>query len=266
MIFHSSFEYSYLWLPFIGFTIGLLASMMGSGGGFFFLPVLILFFGVPAHIAVTTSLAATLPICIAGSYGHYRNGNTDIQTALVFIIAGILGSVIGANLTRKVSAGQLKNGFGIYTILIAIPIFINNRKMKTDGTGEKELPHKHSFKSMSKGSVYGLLAGVITGTFGTNGVAPVLAGLFSLHMPVKQIVGTSILIVLVNTISALCAHFMVGEIDLTLVYWLASGAIAGAFAGPKILSGIKIGRAENRIRIWYAVTMIVFGVIIILAK
>jgi uncharacterized membrane protein YfcA len=266
MIFHSTFEYSYLWLPLIGFTIGLLASMMGSGGGFFFLPVLILFFGVPAQVAVTTSLAATLPICIAGSYGHYRNGNTDVHIALVFIIAGIFGSVIGASLTRKVSAGQLKNGFGIYTILIAIPIFINRWKMKTDGTGEKELPHKHSFKSMSKGSVYGLLAGVITGTFGTSGSAPVLAGLFSLHMPVKLVVGTSILIVLVNTISALGTHFIVGEIDLTLVYFLASGAIAGAFAGPKILAGIKVGRAESYIRIWYAVAMVVFGIIIILAK
>jgi len=266
MIFHSTFEYGYLWLPLIGFIIGLLASMMGSGGGFFFPPVLILFFGVPAQVAVTTSLAATLPICLAGSYGHYRNGHTDLNTALVFIIAGILGAVAGAGLTRIVTASQLKIGFGIYTILIAIPIFINSRKMKMDGTGEKELPQKHGFKSMSKRSVYGLLAGVITGTFGTSGVAPVLAGLFSLNMPVKMVAGTSILIVLVNTVSALVAHFIVGEIDLTLVYFLASGAIIGAFTGPKILAGIEIGRAESRIRIWYAMAMIVFGLIIILAK
>lgn len=261
MIFHSTFEYGYLWLPLIGFTIGLLASMTGSGGGFFFLPVLILFFGVPAQVAVTTSLAATLPICIAGSYGHYRKGNTDVHTALVFIIAGILGAVTGAGLTRIVSDGQLKKGFGIYTILIAIPIFINSRNREKEG--ETPITQRHSFKSMTKGSIYGLLAGVITGTFGTSGVAPVLAGLFSLRMPVKAVVGTSILIVLVNTVSALCAHFIVGEIDLTLVYFLASGAIAGAFAGPKILAGIKVGRAESRIRIWYAIAMIVFGIIII---
>lgn len=266
MIFHSTFEYGYLWLPLIGFIIGLLASMMGSSGGFFFPPVLILFFGVPAKVAVTTSLAATLPICLAGSYGHYRNGHTDLNIALVFIVAGILGAVTGAGLTRIVSAGQLKTGFGIYTILIAIPIFINSRKREMAKTYKAEMAREKDFGKISKGSVYGLLAGFITGTFGTSGVAPVLAGLFSLNMPVKMVAGTSILIVLVNTISAFGAHFIVGEIDLTLVYFLASGAIIGAFTGPKILAGIKVDSAENRIRIWYAIGMVVFGLIIIFAK
>lgn len=266
MIFHSTFEYSYLLLPLIGFIIGLLASMMGSGGGFFFLPVLILFFDVPAQVAVATSLAATLPICIVGSYGHYRKGHTDLGIGLVFIVAGILGAVAGARFTSIMTADQLKTGFGIYSILISIPIFINSRKDRKAADGETKTPKRIGFRSISRGTFYGLLAGVITGTFGTSGVAPVLAGLFSLRMPVKLVVGTSILIVLVNTVSALSAHFFVGKIDLTLVYFLTSGAIVGAFAGPKILAGIKIGRAGNRIRIGYAVAMIVFGVIIILAK
>jgi len=75
MIFHSSFQYCYLWLPLVGFIIGFFASMAGGGGGFFFLPVLILLFKVPAQIAVATSLAATLPICIVGSWGPLPEWN-----------------------------------------------------------------------------------------------------------------------------------------------------------------------------------------------
>ncbi|HDR68276.1 MAG TPA: sulfite exporter TauE/SafE family protein, partial [Bacteroidaceae bacterium] len=70
MIFHSAFEYIYLWLPLIGLLVGLISTLIGGGGGgFFFIPILTILFGVPAHIAVTTSLAATIPICIVGLIG-----------------------------------------------------------------------------------------------------------------------------------------------------------------------------------------------------
>jgi uncharacterized membrane protein YfcA len=70
----------------------------------------------------------------------------------------------------------------------------------------------------------------------------------------------------VNTFSALGAHFLIGEIDLTLVYFLTAGAIIGALLGPKLLAGVKIGRAEGPIRLWYALGMIAFGIIMIFNK
>ena len=62
MIFHSSFEYIYLWLPLLGFVVGFFGSFTGGGGGFVFIPLLTLLFGVEAHVAIGSSLAATLPI------------------------------------------------------------------------------------------------------------------------------------------------------------------------------------------------------------
>jgi uncharacterized membrane protein YfcA len=70
----------------------------------------------------------------------------------------------------------------------------------------------------------------------------------------------------VNNFSALGGHFLVGEINLTLVYFLTAGAIIGALIGPKLLADVKIGRAEGPIRLWYAVGMIVFGIIMIISK
>lgn len=263
MIFYSSFEYSYLWLPVIGFIIGFFASIMGSGGGFFFLPVLILLFKVPAQVAVATSLAATLPICLAGSVGHYRRGNVNLQIGLIFIISGIIGAITGAGLTNVMSSVQLKNGFGIYSILIAIPIFRNNQRRKKKSAKEETIQKKNNKSKIFTGSFFGLLSGIITGTFGTSGVAPVLAGLMSMDLSLKLVVGTSLLVVLVNTFTALGAHFVVGEIDLTLVFFLTSGSIIGALVGPKILANIKLGRGENRFRTWYALAMIIFGVILL---
>jgi hypothetical protein len=266
MIFHSSFEYFYLWLPLVGFIIGFIGSLLGGGGGFFFIPILTLVFNVPAQIAVATSLAATLPIGIVGSFGHYKNGNINLRLGLAFAIAGIFGALSGASLTNIMTTGQLKATFGIYSILMALLMLISNwRGKKADANGIS-IPDRSNFQKISRGSCFGFLAGVITGTFGTSGTAPVQAGLFSMRIPIKLVVGTSLMVSCVNTFSALGAHFLVGEIDLTLVYFLTAGTIVGALIGPRFLAGIKIGRAEGPIRLWYAIGMIAFGFIMIITK
>lgn len=264
MIFQSSFDYAYLWLPLIGLVIGLVSTMVGSGGGFLFLPVLILIFKLPAQMAVATSLAATLPICIVGSFSHYRHDNINFRMGLLFIITGILGAITGAWLTTLVTPGQLKTGFGIYSLLIAVPLLINYSRYKKNKIKIISSTSGMSLNKISKGSFYGILSGIITGSFGTSGAAPVLAGLLSMQMPVKLVAGTSLLIILINTISALGAHFLVGEIDLTMVCFLASGSVIGAFAGPKLLSEIKTTKVEGPARMWYAIAMVILGIIILI--
>ena len=266
MIFHSAFEYNYLWMPLIGFIVGIVATIIGSGGSFFFLLALILLFNVSAPVAVTTSLAATVPICIVGTAGHYRHGHINFRVGILFISTGILGAVIGANLTGLLSAEKLKTAFGIYIILLALQMLINHWRSKKKATERLRKGHRMGTKKSAAGTVYGFLSGIITGTFGTSGAAPVLAGLFSLRMPLKEIAGTSLAVILVNTVFALAAHFLVGKIDLTLVYFLAAGATAGAFSGPKVLAGFKIGKGEKSLRLWYALLLVLMGIAIIISN
>ncbi len=263
MIFHSAFEYSYLWLPLLGLVIGLLASMIGGGGGFFFPPLLILFFKVPAQIAVATSLAATLPICIVGAAVHYRNGKLDLNTGLIFGIAGILGALGGAAVTGLMTPGQLKTTFGIYSILLAILIMMNERKEKKEIKSKDNTVKSKVLKWIPRGSFYGFAGGVITGTFGTSGTAPVLAGLFAIKLPLKLVAGTSLMVIFINTVSALAGHLVLGVIDLTLVWFLTAGTVAGAIAGPKLTAGIKIGNKEQFIKQTFAYIVLAFGIILI---
>jgi uncharacterized membrane protein YfcA len=261
MLFYSAFQQSYIWLPFIGLIVGGLATMIGSSGGLFFPLILILLFQVPAHIAVATSLAASLPLGIAGSIGHYRKKNIHFQLALLFGIAGIIGAVSGTLITRLLNPEQLKIAFGIYSILLAGIIFLNSRKKKkTDST---ETSRKLNRIKISKGSVYGFAGGIISGTFGTSGAAPVLAGLIALHTPIKLVIGTSLIVVLVNTFSAFAGHFLVGEIDLTLVLFLTMGTIAGALTGPHLLSKIKVEKYETGIKKIFVVIILISGIVLI---
>jgi uncharacterized membrane protein YfcA len=265
MIFFSQFESVYLWLPLIGFIIGFIGSMLGGGGGFFFIPVLTLLFKVPAQVAVATSLAATLPIGIVGSLGHHRNNNIDVPLGIAFAVTGILGAFVGASITNLITTGQLKDSFGVYSILMASFLIFGNLKEKRAEINGKQIPSGSTFQKMTKGSFFGVLSGVITATFGTTGTAPVQAAMFSMRMPLKLVVGTSLLVSTVNTFSSLGAHFLVGRIDLSLVAFLTSGTIIGSLFGPKFLAGIKFGRTEAPIRFWYAIGMIAFGIVMIIA-
>lgn len=266
MIFHSAFESSYLWYPLIGFAVGLIGTFIGGGGGFFFIPLLTLVFGQPANIAVVTSIAATFPICLIGSIGHYRNGNVAVKTGLIFAAAGILGAFSGASITSLITAKQLKVSWGIYIILLAFQIFISTWKKKRDDANGVVRTESSKFRKIATGSVYGFLAGIITATFGTSGATPTQAGMFAMRIPVKVVIGTSLMVVMFNTLSALGAHFLVGKIDLTQVYFLTAGTIIGALLGPRLLNGIRIERAEGPIRIWYAVGMVIFGILMIITR
>uniref|UniRef100_UPI00321781D4 sulfite exporter TauE/SafE family protein n=1 Tax=uncultured Draconibacterium sp. TaxID=1573823 RepID=UPI00321781D4 len=266
MIFHSSFETIYLLLPIIGFIIGMFGTMLGGGGGFFFLPVLTLIIGAPPHVAVATSLAATLPICIIGSFGHYRKGNIELKTGGLFVATGIIGAFMGAGITGLLTARQLKVSFGIYAVLIAFSMAYSTwKKKKAEQNGEGASGNT-SFKKITKGSVFGLSAGLIAGTFGTSGTAPVIAGLFAMRLPLKLVIGTSLLVVLVNTLFAVSAHFLVGQIDLTLVWFLTAGSAIGALVGTRVLAKANVDRSENNIRYVYALVMVAIGVLMMINK
>ena len=264
MIFYPEYQSIYLILPLIGFVLGLFGTMLGGGGGFFFLPVLTLIIGAPAQVAVPTSLTATLPIGLVGTIGHFRKGNVDLKTGKVFALAGIIGALAGAALTGYISSKQLKIAFGIYSILIAVNMsFTTWRKKQCEENG-KELKPLSNLGRISRGSFFGFFAGAISGTFGTSGTAPVMAGLFSSRLSLKKVVGTSLLIILVNALFAVGAHFLVGRIDLTLVAFLTSGSVIGAIIGTRWLSKLQVRKAENNIRHVYAVVMIIIGILMIL--
>lgn len=263
MYFYSEFQQSYLWLPVIGFVVGLLSSMIGSGGGFFFPLILILLFGVTPQVAVPTSLAASLPLAVSGTIGHYRKKNIHGRLGVVFSLAGILGALAGAWITRVLTSGQLKTVFGIYSIILAGMIILNSFRKKSGTDTENEYSRKLTSGKIVKGSVFGLAGGIISGTFGTSGSMPVLGGLMALRTPLRMVVGTALMVVLVNTVSGLAGHFLLGKIDMTLVLMLTAGSVAGAALGPHLLTKVNLEKAEKPAKLAVAAMVIVSGIVLI---
>ena len=91
------------------------------------MPILILLFHVPSQLAVATSLAATIPTVIVGSIEHYRKGNINLQVGVIFGVAGLAGALLGAYASHLVSSVLLQKLFGVYSILLTIPMILTSR-------------------------------------------------------------------------------------------------------------------------------------------
>jgi len=257
----AGFDMSNIWLPLVGLAIGILVTMFGGGGGFFYVPILTLFFHVPTQLAAATSLAATIPTVAVGTFEHYRRGNIHLQTGIIFGVAGLVGALAGSYLSAAISSGLLQKLFGAYAILLTIPMALTSRKrLKDGGKGEAGAPAMTRSK-MLLSATFGILSGLMSGLFGTSGTATIVAGLYILGLPVTAVVGTSVLVVLFNALSGFVGHVVVGQFDLRLFLLLGSGAVCGAFVGPRLLAKINVAMLEKVYGVLFTLLVIGFGAV-----
>lgn len=101
----------------VGFITGLLAGLLGVGGGFVRMPMLIYVLGIPTHVAIGTDL---FEIMISAGYGtltHALKGNVDVMMALVMHTGAALGAQIGAVLTRFFAGPRIRLLFSVLPLL-----------------------------------------------------------------------------------------------------------------------------------------------------
>ncbi|HTQ57104.1 MAG TPA: sulfite exporter TauE/SafE family protein [Bryobacteraceae bacterium] len=98
-----------LLVPFLLCTVvGVLASIMGVGGAFMMVPMMVYLLGMPAHVAVGTSLFQTLFTCAGVTYMQSTANHTvDLVLALMLAAGSTIGAQIGARLTRFLRGDQL---------------------------------------------------------------------------------------------------------------------------------------------------------------
>lgn len=116
-----------LWKILVGgASVGLLTGILGVGGGFLIVPVLVMLVGMPMHQAVGTSLVVITMNSLAGFLGHLHGVSLDLHLLLVFIMAGIFGTFAGARLGQRLDAGLLRKTFALFVIGLALFLLYDN--------------------------------------------------------------------------------------------------------------------------------------------
>ena len=106
---------------FLGSMVGILAAIMGVGGGFIMVPVMVYLLRMPMHVVVGTSLFQVLFTCIDVTIMQaYSNRTVDFVLALLLLIGSTFGAQIGARLSTKLKDDQLK----IYLAILVLAVMV----------------------------------------------------------------------------------------------------------------------------------------------
>ena len=118
----------------IGLSAGVIAGLLGIGGGVVLVPALILILGIPTNKAIGISMAVIVPTAIVGTFRHHQLGHVDYKFALLLAIGAMIGAYAGASLTDLLSGPMLKRAFGVFVIFVGLNmIFDWTTKVAADG-------------------------------------------------------------------------------------------------------------------------------------
>ncbi len=102
----------------MGLGIGIVAGMLGVGGGFIGTPLMIALLHIPTRIAVGTSLLMILPTTVSGSIGKIATGQFDLQMATAIIVGSIIGAQIGGRMNARVAPKAIRATLIVLLVII----------------------------------------------------------------------------------------------------------------------------------------------------
>lgn len=235
---------------FLGTSVGVLGTMVGAGGGFFVVPYLLLISKMNTQIVIGTSMTMVFFNAISGTLAYLRQKRIDIKTGIMFAVACLPGSIVGAYISRFFNNNVYSFLFGL--LLFCIGIFILLRpKYKEDGSDKSlSLPvpvhwsivnrtikdssgktYMYSFNQRT-GLILSLAIGFMSTSLGIGGgilLVPLM--IYLLGFPVHVATATSFFILLISSFFGVISHFLLHHVDLLVATYLSVGAIIGAQIG-----------------------------------
>jgi uncharacterized membrane protein YfcA len=240
----------------LGFVIGLSLGFLGGGGSILTVPALVYIVGQSPQAAVTASLIIVGSNAAIGAIFHNRHGNKCHEQTLnwrvvtLFGGVGMITSYLAAGLSKLVSSTTLMVLFAILMLVIGL-FMILSRKNQYIERGTR-----------GWATIIGTGAGVglITGFLGVGGgflIVPALVMLVGL--PIRQAVGTSLVIIAMNSLAGLLGHLAGATFEITVIITFVVAGFAGSFMGARLGRILK----PEHLRTSFAVFVMVLAVFLL---
>jgi uncharacterized protein len=253
----------------IAIGIGILASILGVGGGFLMVPAFTIVFGLDQKVAIGTSLAVIVATSFSGAFAYTRQGRIFFRAAVVVIIPGVIGSVLGGISTIFISATILSIIFAGVIIALAIAMI--------SGDTTVIIPLKYGpyfveecwdcFSTCVNMRMYylhlitwGFASGVIGAICGLGGGVINVPSLFILGMPIHFAAATSTFIIFFTSLTGAATHIALGHIAPVLALTFAAGGFIGAQVGSRLAPDIPAEYLKKTIAVLFIA--IAVGVIV----
>jgi len=274
-------EMSVHWLVLLGMgaAVGFLSGMFGVGGGFLLTPLLI-FYGVPAEVAVATTASHLTASSMSGAVAQWRRRVIDFKMAGVMLAGGLAGTIVGVQLfalLRRVGQADIVISAGYVILLGSIGGLMLNESLRalraakaatTQPAAERHnwihgLPLKMRFRtsrlyiSVIPPIVLGFIVGILSSILGVGGGFVIVpAMIYLLRMPTSVVVGTSLVqIVFVTAMTTILHAASDFSVDIVLALFLILGGVIGAQYGVRIAARMQ----GEMLRLLLAVLVLAVG-------
>jgi len=237
--------------------IGLSLGLMGGGGSILTVPIFVYVLGFDPKLAIAMSLPVVGGTSLIGAISHWREGNVKLETAVLFGVIAMVGAYAGARLAIFFSGSLQLALLAIVMLLAAGSMFRSARRdsrpVANTAPGNPAMP-------------VGLLVpvalgvGLLTGLVGIGGgflVVPALVLLARVSM--KQAVGTSLLVIAMNSLSGFLGYL--GQVAMPWGFMLGFTAVAAA----GILAGTWLVRfvSQAALKQAFAIFLVLMGAFIL---
>ena len=253
----------------LALVTAIIAAMAGVGGGFLYVPILTLVFGLEPADAVGTSLIIIIFTTLAASISYLRQGRVFFRSAVFLIIPGVIGAMVGAYATVFIPSSLIGILFslivGFLSIKLLFPKFPIIRPIEI-GPSSDEICHD-CFSVTARHRMYylhylgwGLVSGLASGLIGIGGGVINVPALVTAGMPVHFATATSTLVVLCTSVTGGGIHAVLGHVDTYYALLFSSGAIIGGSIGARLAPRAPEGVLRTSIGLLFAVVALAMGI------
>ncbi len=237
-------------LILLGLALGVLGTLVGAGGGFLLVPIL-LFMYPHDEPETITSISLTVIACnaISGSISYARRRKVDVRAALWFALTAIPGSVLGVIVASHLPKSVFQLILG--AVLVTVAIFLLTRKKPVMGSQGAAGPEATSVMgpsvphSRTRGLLLAFLVGFISSLLGLGGgIIHVPLLVHVLNFPVHIATATSHLVLAITASGGVLTHIFNGDFHagldraVPLSIGVVIGAQFGAALAPKVPAAI----------------------------
>ncbi|MET0636903.1 MAG: sulfite exporter TauE/SafE family protein [Chitinophagaceae bacterium] len=250
-------------LLLVGLMIGTVGTLIGAGGGFILVPLLILVHPeFSAEITAAISIAVVAGNAISGSIAYARAGRIDFRAGLVFAAFTIPGSILGVYATRFIPKMLFDIVFGFLLIILAVFLFINKKRPAAEEQIQEEQSRwKNHLLKDHVGNVYNYTYNQTLGILISTGVGflspllgigggiihvPALVRLLKFPIPIATATSHFILAIMasvsvvVNLVNGNYSSDYVVRLVLGLGIGVLFGAQIGAYLSHKLKGSVII--------------------------
>lgn len=244
--------------------IGTLSSLLGVGGGFLMVPMMIYFLNLSPKIATGTSLFVIFLSSMFTNFAYIRQNRIDFLIVAICSIFSIPASIYGSYLAFILSSIIIRKAFGAYLVFISIFMNINNKLVKFKYKDPVEI--KRNIKSEVGTFTYSIkvvltiissiFAGFASALFGIGGgtvIVPILSSLS--YVPIHIATASSASIIFFTSLVGSMMRLHFNQIDFLTALSLLIGMLPGTQIGAKISKKIS----SKNLSLIFSVFILILG-------